>query len=291
MSKGGGDTQTIQKADPWAGQQPFLLDIFKQAQQRQQAPGPNYFPSSTVAGFTPDTMAAQGLARTASGAQAGIAGLGTQGLQYQIGQAIDPASNPFFARAVEGAIRPVVQQFTDPGGPLAQIRSGFGAAGQFGSSRQGIAEGVATGRLGQALLDTTAQMGSQAFGQGLEAQARGLALLPQIQSAQAAPATTLDAVGQQNQAMSQAVINDAIARWNWEQQLPDAKLAQYQNLVQGSFGGQLTGTSTGAQGNPFLGAVGGAASGYALASMMPALGITGPIGAGIGLMLGLFGSF
>lgn len=289
MPGGGGQNTTTQKADPWSGQQPFLLDIFKQAQDRFNAPGPSYFPGSTVAGFTGDTVQAQSMARTAAGGQNQAAAMGMQNLS-NLGAAIDPNSNPFFQNAVQGAIRPVMQQFTDQGGPLAAIRSGMGASGQYGSSRQGIAEGIATARLGQSVMDTTAQMGSAAYGQGLDAAARAAALTPGIQAAQATGATTLDAVGQQNQGMNQAFLNDSISRWNWDQQLPDAKLAQYQNLIQGTFGGNMTGTSEGAKGNPLMGGIGGAASGYALASMMPALGITGPVGAGIGLLLGLFGS-
>ena len=39
MSKGGGGgtTTQVQKADPWAGQQPYLTDVYRQAQQQYQA--------------------------------------------------------------------------------------------------------------------------------------------------------------------------------------------------------------------------------------------------------------
>lgn len=38
---GGGDTTTVQKADPWEGQQPFLRDVFQAAQNQYRA-GPIY---------------------------------------------------------------------------------------------------------------------------------------------------------------------------------------------------------------------------------------------------------
>ena len=50
---GGQNTQTVQKADPWSGQQPFLTDVFQQAQNRYNAASPNFFPNSTVQGFDP----------------------------------------------------------------------------------------------------------------------------------------------------------------------------------------------------------------------------------------------
>ncbi len=50
---GGTSTQTVEKADPWEGQQPFLKDVFQKAQDRFNEAGPNFFQGSTVAGFNP----------------------------------------------------------------------------------------------------------------------------------------------------------------------------------------------------------------------------------------------
>ena len=54
-SGGGGttSTQTVEKADPWTGQQPFLTDVFGKAQARYNQAGPGFFPDSTVSGFNP----------------------------------------------------------------------------------------------------------------------------------------------------------------------------------------------------------------------------------------------
>ena len=48
---GGGSTTTVQKADPWSGQQPYLTDIFQQAQKLYNNGGmaPDYYPGQTVA--------------------------------------------------------------------------------------------------------------------------------------------------------------------------------------------------------------------------------------------------
>ena len=58
---GGGSTstQTIQKADPWAGQQPFLSYGFEQAKGRYGADQPNFFPGNTVAPFNPNELGFQ----------------------------------------------------------------------------------------------------------------------------------------------------------------------------------------------------------------------------------------
>lgn len=50
---GGGDTTTVQKSDPWPGQQPYLKDLYAQYQNLFQNTAPQYFPESTVAGLSP----------------------------------------------------------------------------------------------------------------------------------------------------------------------------------------------------------------------------------------------
>ncbi len=63
--KGGGggggsqSTQTIQKADPWSGQQPFLTYGFEQAQDRYKGDQPQFYPGSTIASFNPNETAYQ----------------------------------------------------------------------------------------------------------------------------------------------------------------------------------------------------------------------------------------
>jgi len=54
--KGGGgggttSTQTIEKADPWSGQQPFLTYGFEEAQDRFQGDQPQFFPGNTISPF------------------------------------------------------------------------------------------------------------------------------------------------------------------------------------------------------------------------------------------------
>jgi len=79
----------------------------------------------------------------------------------------DPANNQYFQGAVQAAIRPITEQFTEQ--VLPSIRSGAIGAGQMGSSRQGVAEGIASRGYMDTVGDITAQMGNQAYGQGLQA--------------------------------------------------------------------------------------------------------------------------
>jgi hypothetical protein len=293
MAGGGGQssgtTTTVQKSDPWEGQQPYLLDIFSEAQKQYRSGGPQYFQGSTLAAPNAQQTQAQGMAtQAATGAQQQLADTGAAGINYAVNDAIDVRNNPFLAAAQEGAIRPAVRAFTDPGGVLSNIRSDFGTNGQYGGSRQALATGTAAGRLGESILDTTSRMGSEAYTAGLDAQGRALALLPQIQQAQLAPAQTVAAVGDANQDYIQSLINEEIKRHNFQQSAPSINLANYQNLVQGAYGGSATGSVTQpiAQRNPFTGALGGAMAGAQLGSMVPGIG-TG-VGALAGALIGLF---
>lgn len=56
MSGGGGNSTTVQKSDPWEGQQPYLRDVFSQARDLYGNGTPAYYPGQTVAGFSPQTM-------------------------------------------------------------------------------------------------------------------------------------------------------------------------------------------------------------------------------------------
>ena len=53
---GGGGTNTVEKADPWEGQQPYLLDLFGQAQGLYNRGVPEYYPGQTVAPFSDYTQ-------------------------------------------------------------------------------------------------------------------------------------------------------------------------------------------------------------------------------------------
>src|SRR5688500_4836148 len=241
----GGSSSGTQKtvAEPWKEQRPFLLDIFRQAENQFHQPGPGYYPGQTVAGQSPATTQAQqyilGQA-TNQGQQVGQMGVDS------LGRLLNGGLNPHLDAAIAAAQRPLIQQFTDSGGTLSNIRDQFTQAGQFGGTRQGIAEGIAGGRLQHELGDISSQIAFDALKQQQQAQVQALSLLPGIQQSLYAPAYALDAVGQQQRSLDQAQIDAMIDRYNYEQNLEAAKLAQYQQLVQGTFGG--TSTATGKSG-------------------------------------------
>jgi hypothetical protein len=222
----------------------------------------------------------QALADTAAGAAT-----------FNMGAGRDVATNPYLQSAISAAIRPVTQSYTDSGGVLQGIRSAAGNVGQYGGSRQGVAEGIAAGRYLNTVGDIASTMANQGYMSGMQNATQTMALAPQVSGMQTTAPGMVSAVGQQQGAYQQALIDAAINKWNYEQNLPSMRLAEYQNLTSGNYGGTSSGTTTAAPAqpkkNPLLAGAGGALAGAQLGSMIPGIGTS--IGAGAGLLLGLLG--
>lgn len=289
MASGGGSGNTTTQTEPWGGQQPYLRDLLAQAQKWYQGGGPEFFPGQTVAPLTKDETAAQRAARqyatTFSPSTIAAAG-GALGFLTDPAQ-LDPKSNRYLAATGRAATRPLYENLNES--ILPSIRGGAMEAGLMGSNRQGIAEGLAAGRTQAAAGDALANIYSTAYGQGLEAMTKGVALAPAVQEMGLNPSRTLAAVGAQNRSYEQALIDEAIQRWTYEQNSPLQDLQAYQQLIQGGYGSTVTGQAKGGSVNPLFGVAGGGMMGYAGAA---ALGVTNPYllaalvagGAGLGLL-------
>lgn len=247
---GGGGTQTsttVQSADPWGAQQPYLTDIFSQANNLYYNNSPAYYPGQEVAPQSAATQAAQQLALNAAAPSQGLANIGA-GVAGNVAAAGDITNNPALNAAAMGAIRPVVQQLQEQ--VLPQIGSAAIAGGAYGGARQGILESNVVRDATQAMIDRTAQLYSDAYGQGLDAQNNLLLGLPGTVNLQQVPSQLYGAVGGFEDQYQQALINSDINQFNYNQQLPATNLAQYQNFIQGNYGGTGTATSTGPDNSP-----------------------------------------
>ena len=93
---GGQSTQTIQKADPWSGQQPFLTTGFEAAQDRYGSIQPQFFPGNTVAPFNPnETAFQQGVIDYTTGARPAAMSFGAE--NALTGEMLaNPYTNPIF---------------------------------------------------------------------------------------------------------------------------------------------------------------------------------------------------
>lgn len=240
MSKGGGGggAQTVNtQVQPPAYAMPFLEFGLSEAKNQYTADMPNYFPSSTVVGFSPESeMALTGMRDRALDPNSMTAQTQAAVTQNLMG------TNPL----VSMAFKPVIDS----------VQSQFARAGRYGSgaNQQALAAALAPA--------------------ALQAQQAAISQAPQVQNLDL---QQLGQVGAAREGQAQAELQDSINRFNFEQNRDAQKLQQYLSLVGGGtvgsnqiqpvfrnqaasgLGGALGGAQLGASlgFNPLYGALGG----------------------------------
>jgi Chaperone of endosialidase len=241
---GGASTQTVtQKADPWAGQQPYLTDVFAQAKNLYNAQGPNYFPTSTVAPM--NSGQTDSLNNIYSvGSQGGTPAL--QAAQGNNTQTLNgdylSAGNPYFSNMAQSVLGQVM-----PG-----IQAGFNTGNRLDS-------GLASRAAAMGATDALGGLAYQNYQDERGNQIKAQALAPGIdQSTLGDMNTGLQAAGAyQNQ--NQNELSDLVNRWNYGQQQPWQKLGMYGQSVAGNYGG-TTQTQQPMYSNPTANILGGASA-------------------------------
>jgi hypothetical protein len=287
MSKGGGGTtQTVQKADPWVGQQPYLTDIFRESQRLYQQGPMQFYPGQTYASPSQKTEQAEAMiAQQALGSQQVMAQQAALANQFGLMQPQMLSQNPYLAGATEAALRPVYGQAQ---GLLQQARRGATQAGQLGGTRQAILEqGVISDYL-QKAGDISSQMYSKAYQDAIDAQQRAISLAPSVMQMGLAPAQTLGQVGMAEQARQQQAIDEARARFEFGQQAPQQALRDYSAIAAGSIlPPTTTATQTGGDPSFMQRAIGGSLLGLGAYGAGTSAGFIGPASSGAFLTPGV----
>ena len=109
-----------------------------------------------------DTMALD----FANGALQQLLGKTTAGLNFGLTDAINPATNPALQGVLDTSRNRINQNFTE--NTLPAINMAAIANGQYGGSRQGVAQGVAAKGVAQAQADAESTILNNAYNQGLD---------------------------------------------------------------------------------------------------------------------------
>lgn len=287
MSLGGGGSNAKTKTKPnytkdqkaiLAAGQPAVVDYVKSG-------GPKLPAGNITPGLNPDQLAAQAAARTAAGGNLStLSNSATQGTAFLTNPDIlSPDSNPYLAKTMAAATAPLWSSLTEEA--LPNIRGEAVQNGQFGSNRQGIAEGIATGKTAQAAGAVTSGIANQGYQAGLDAMARGLSTSGTAAGVAGQPAALLSQVGQQNYNQQQAQNQEAYNRYMYQQAAPMMAAQTGANYATGLGVGTTTAQVPGKP-SPLGATIGGAATGAQLGSNFgpwgTAIGAVG--GAGIGYM-------
>lgn len=240
------------------------------------------YPGPKPVAFSQESTAAQNLAvNNAYGAQQGIEKI-NKGIDYGLNTAMDVDNNPYLRKAIDAAVRPITQSYTDTGGVMSQIRDGAQDAGQLGSSRQGVAEGIAAGRYANEIGDVSSKISAAAYDKGQDTFARTLMFAPEGLKTGMLPVEWLSGVGTQKEALGAEYEQYAADEKMWGYNSQWAPLNNLANLIYG--GGSSQGKTTTQGPKQERNRLGGAAAGAAAGSVIGPWGtvIGGVIGALVG---------
>lgn len=257
------ESESTQTSAPWAAIQPYLKDVFGQAQDLNQQ-GMSYFPGQTYAGFDPlQTQGQQGVLDYASQYPGMLAPY--QQASQQMLNAPDVANNPYIsgmADTIESRLNRNLQENLIPG-----VTQNALMAGQPSGSRAGVAEGIATRGTQEAIGSSLSDLYGGAYGQGLTAQTNALSMSPQMLQMGMVPSQIQQQVGAQRQGMEQSGIDEAVNRQQYNQNAPWDALSRYNALLSGGLPfGTATTNSTQSGGGGLFGDLLGA--GMSVAGLM-----------------------
>ncbi len=263
-SNQGSDTTTT-RTEPWSSQAPYLQNLYRDAEALpQQVP----FPYPGVVPFAPATAAAQ-IAQTQRALQGSpLTAIG----QNQIGATAGGDylyGGPGFDRVLTAAHRQIA--------PM--VRSQFERAGRYGSGLQQATE-----------MQLLGNVFAGQYGQERDRQMRAAQMTPTMAAVDYGDISALSEVGAQQEARAREALADALSRWQMQQGAPYETIGARSQIIQGGYpGGFSTTQAPLPRTSPLANALGGGMMGYGLAQAFPAMGLSSPVGFGIGAGIGLLG--
>lgn len=288
---GGGDDTQETTQTPWAPLQPYLANeggIFPEAQRLYQQGPAEYYPGQTYAGFDPLQTQSQDLG--VQYAQSGLGGIldPTMDSYKNVvsGGLMSPDSNPYLAQNIQSMADQVKENMALSG--ISQNEDAAQSAGQYGSSRHGLADYLTRKNANEVIARNTSDMLMGGYNTGLNAMMQGMSMAPQMGELGMAPSNLLSTIGRERQGMTQQGITEDVNRYNFNQAAPWENLGRFAGSLQGNYmgsGGTTTSPVTGS--NPIGGILGGIGAG---AGVMQAMGSTNPYYLAGGAALGLLGS-
>jgi|TARA_R110002020_G_scaffold233866_1_gene445743 hypothetical protein len=272
MSKGSNPSSvtTTTSTEPSEFIKPYYTQAINSAQELYENPNaPSFFPNNTYVDFAPETNTALQLASARAIQGNPLLGSSQQEINKILsGDYLDPTSNPY-AQSVYNQMA---------GDVTSQVNSQFTNAGRFGS-----------GANQEILARSLGELGNKFYGDQYNQERANMVnatqIAPQLGEMDYNDIGKLQQIGQEKESLEMAKLQDAIARYDYDQTQPYQKLNQYL----GSLGAAVPSNTLSTQPvfrNTGAGLLSGAMSGAEIAGMIP--GIGGGMGAGIGGLLGGF---
>jgi hypothetical protein len=281
MAGGGGGTNTVTRTELDPTMRPYVQYGLSEAQRLYQTPNvPQYYPGQTYIGPSAQTTAALQAAQTRAMRGNPLVPAAQQQLQQTI-QGEYLGANPFLAAALQPGFEAAQRQYESA---TNQALSNFSRAGRYGSGAMRGALTNVGGEYARALTGAAGQLGYANYADERARQQAALQAAPAMAAQDYADIQRLSQIGQQTEAYQEMALQDAINRFNFEQQAPYARLQSFLSGAYGAPSGMQQVTPV--YRNPIGGALGGALAGSQLGQ---AVGIGQGPGAVVGGALGLLG--
>jgi hypothetical protein len=231
-------TTTTNQIDPML--RPYIEFGLGEAKRLYESSSPSYFPGQTYVNPSANTLAAlqAGETRATAGSPL-LRAAQAENLANVQGQYL--GGNPFFQGAFNPAAKAAQQSYNDA---IQNVASKASSAGRYGSGAYGQLTDRAGGTFATALTDTAGKLAYQNYADERARQAAATAAAPGMAEADYGDIQRLLAIGQGREGYAQTELQDKINRYNYEQNLPQAKL---QSFLSGVYGAPTGGVSTSTQ--------------------------------------------
>lgn len=179
----------------------------------------------------------EGMQDYASGGGSGVSDAAQSGWGDLL-NSMDVANNQQVQDQITQSNTQIADQFNQQ--VMPGISNNAVGAGQFGSSRQGIAEGQAASGAADAMASNATNIMSNAYETGSRNVQSAVNNAGNMWDLGARESMTQGQIGQDQAGWEQARLDDASQRWQSEQNRPWELLSMYQGLIQGNYGGVTT---------------------------------------------------
>jgi hypothetical protein len=225
MGGGGGSPQkstTTTSIDPTIA--PYVTYGLEEGKRLYESQAPTFFPGQTYVSPSAQTQEALRMAQERAMAGSPL----TQAAQAETLATIQGRGvNPFLAGALEQTNRLSGEDYLRN---IRQLQSGASSMGRYGSAAQGQLTGQAQDVYARALAERGGQLAYQSAEAERARQMAAVGAAPQMAAQDYADIQRLLSVGGAREAQSAAELQDAMNRFNFQQNLPQAKLSQFANL-------------------------------------------------------------
>lgn len=234
----GGSSQTVQGIDPEI--KPYITYGLKEAQRLYKTSTPQYYAGQTYISPSAQTTEALGLAEQRARAGSPLLRSAQQQQQDVISGAY-LQNNPYFESAMRGASQAAQQNYYDA---IAKAQSDASMSGRYGSNASADIQNRAATTLANTLANKYGELAYQNYAAERARQEDASRYSPTMAASDYQDINQLLQVGQAGEDYSQRALDADIARFNFEQNKPYAKLSNYLAAAYGAPSGTTTQTQS-----------------------------------------------